>query len=229
MSRTFVLGDIHGAYRALKQCLKKALFDYKNDKLIVLGDVCDGWPETKQCIDELLKIKNLIFVLGNHDAIMLEWMQTGKIEHDWFLHGGEATCKSYGDYIPGFHISFLKKAKLYHLEQNSLFVHAGILPGEKLEAQGPSVFLWDRSLVTRAIDFYNRGIKSPITEFEEVYVGHTPISSPHPIKCCEVWMMDTGAGWTGPLSMMDITTKEFFISDAVPLLYPGMTGRTRIA
>ena len=51
--RTFAIGDIHGAYKALVQCFERSGFDYENDRLIVLGDVCDGYPEVKQCIDEL--------------------------------------------------------------------------------------------------------------------------------------------------------------------------------
>ena len=39
--------------------------------------------------------------------------------------------------------------------------------------------------------------------------------------------MDTAAGWTGVLSMMDIETKEVFISDPVPELYPGVEGRKK--
>jgi serine/threonine protein phosphatase 1 len=39
-------------------------------------------------------------------------------------------------------------------------------------------------------------------------------------------MMDTGAGWSGVLSMMDIDTKRVFISEHVPSLYPGVKGRT---
>ena len=227
MSRTFVLGDIHGAFRALKQCLETADFDYEKDRLIALGDVCDGWPETKACIDELLKIKNLIFILGNHDSHLLNWMETGNIPKDWFVHGGEATVKSYGDYIPGFHIAFLKNAKYYHVEDNRLFVHAGIIPGQKLDTQSPSIFMWDRTLATLVMDFHNRGVNYKLTEFDEIFIGHTPITSPHPIVSCEVWMMDTGAGWGRTLSMMEIDTKEFFISDPVSSLYPGVQGRTK--
>ena len=64
MARTFVIGDIHGACRALRQCLERSSFDYTNDILISLGDVADGWPETKDAIDELLKVKNLVYLLG---------------------------------------------------------------------------------------------------------------------------------------------------------------------
>lgn len=67
--KTYVLGDPHGGFKALKQCLKRCKFNYKKDTLICLGDIVDGWTESKQCVDELLKIKNLILVIGNHDCV----------------------------------------------------------------------------------------------------------------------------------------------------------------
>jgi len=42
MSKTFVIGDIHGGYKALLQCFARSGFDYKKDKLICLGDITDG-------------------------------------------------------------------------------------------------------------------------------------------------------------------------------------------
>lgn len=93
MNKTYVIGDIHGAYKALLQCLERSDFDYENDTLIQLGDVCDGWSETYECVEELLKIKNLIPIRGNHDAILLEWMSKG--QHPWsWLQGGYGTKKS---------------------------------------------------------------------------------------------------------------------------------------
>ena len=65
--KTFVIGDIHGAYKALLQCLERSRFDYHNDRLVVIGDVCDGYPDVVECFDELLKIANLIYIWGNHD------------------------------------------------------------------------------------------------------------------------------------------------------------------
>ena len=50
VGRTFALGDIHGNYKALKQCLERSNFDYDNDTLIFLGDVCDGWTDVYKCI-----------------------------------------------------------------------------------------------------------------------------------------------------------------------------------
>jgi len=37
--------------------------------------------------------------------------------------------------------------------------------------------------------------------------------------------MDTGAGWSGVLTMMDIESKQFYLSDPLPELYPGIKGR----
>ena len=71
--RSFVLGDIHGAYKALMECFEKADFNYKDDVLICLGDVCDGWPEVNKSIDELLKIDNMVYIVGNHDERALKW------------------------------------------------------------------------------------------------------------------------------------------------------------
>ncbi len=72
--RTFVIGDIHGAYKALVQVLERAGFDYENDKLISLGDVTDGWSETAESIEELMKIKNLVYIKGNHDEDKIFYM-----------------------------------------------------------------------------------------------------------------------------------------------------------
>ena len=227
MSRVFVIGDIHGAYRALRQCLERSAFNYENDHLICLGDVADGWPETRASIDELLRIKKLTYILGNHDWWTLQWMLTGKTEELWFSQGGKATIDSYDHPIPTDHIALLSDAPLHYLHGNKLFVHAGIDPLMPLEKQDKGTFLWDRTLATRALSLYPNSAGEQLSIYDEIYIGHTPVPFPNPIKSVGVWLMDTGAGWSGVLSMMDIDTKEMFISDPVPQLYPGVEGRTR--
>ena len=61
MAKRFVIGDIHGGYKALLQCLDRSGFNEKEDLLICLGDVTDGWSETPECVDKLLSITNLIY------------------------------------------------------------------------------------------------------------------------------------------------------------------------
>jgi len=226
--KTFVIGDIHGAYKALIQCFERAQFDYNHDRLICLGDVCDGWPEINKSFDELLKISNLIYTIGNHDAWALDWTETGEKPYIWLSQGGKATLNCYTDGMSDKHVQILKNALNYYVEDNILFVHGGIYTDLPLEEQDQNVFIWDRSLVDQALYFKSREIERPLSQFSEIFLGHTPTlnyDSEKPIKACEVWMMDTGAGWYGKLSMMNIDTKELFQSDPVPELYPDHPGR----
>src|SRR6202008_3351966 len=94
--RLLVLGDVHGAHRALVQVLERAGFDREQDGLVFLGDVADGWFETGLCIDELLAIPNLVHLLGNHDDWFLRWLQGGAADVLWLTQGGWATLESYG-------------------------------------------------------------------------------------------------------------------------------------
>lgn len=223
--RTFVLGDVHGAYRALKQVLERSAFDYDADHLICLGDVVDGWPQTKEAVDELLKIRNLTYLTGNHDVWALQWMETKEAAEIWLDQGGRATCDSYRDGVPASHLNLFENASDYLIIDNRLFVHAGILPGRKAEECPPEILFWDRTMVRLAMDLQRKETPRQITPYDEVFVGHTPISSLHPRKYCEVWMIDTGAAWSGVLSIMNIGTKEYFTSDVVKELYPGVKGR----
>lgn len=94
MTKVFAIGDIHGAHLPLKQCLERCGFDYENDQLIVLGDICDGWPYVYECVEELRKIKNVIFVVGNHDMWFITWLKTMHHPDKWG-QGGKGTAISY--------------------------------------------------------------------------------------------------------------------------------------
>lgn len=227
MPQTFVLGDIHGAHRALRQCIERSGFNSRSDHLVALGDVADGWPQTRECIDELMTIKNLTYLLGNHDFWALEWMETGYVEPVWYDQGGKATIASYAGDVPGSHIRFLREAKPYFLQDNKLFVHAGFDRLLPIEHQSLQTLIWDRSLARIALDFHQSDVHGKLTDYDEVYLGHTPTAVGKPVHSCELWLMDSGAGWAGPLSMMNIDTKEVFLSDPVPQLYRGIRGRSR--
>jgi serine/threonine protein phosphatase 1 len=226
--RTFVLGDLHGAYRAMMQCFDRAKFDYENDRLIFLGDVYDGWSEAGLCIDELLKVKNLIYLLGNHDDWTLQWALTGEKPKTWLSQGGQHTIDCYNGKILKRHVDYLLNARLYYLENNILFLHAGFLPDMELEKQDKEILLWDRSFIESVMGYsrFNRNAK--FTKYDEIYFGHTPTikyGKSYPFNCGEIWLMDTGAGWNGFLSIMNIETKEYFCSDNVTELYPDERGR----
>jgi len=63
--------------------------------------------------------------------------------------------------------------------------------------------------------------------YKEIYLGHTTTQefrSMLPLHFCNVWALDTGAGWSGKLTIMDVDTKQYWQSDLTPVLY-GLKGR----
>lgn len=221
-----VIGDIHGANKALLQCLERSGFDYDNDTLICLGDVVDGWPETPQAIETLLKIKNLIYVIGNHDAWADRWLRLGARELNWVMQGGQATIDAYlenGDLLVKHRDFFSDKLYKYIDEDNNLFVHGGIIKDLAFDSHTVGDLMWDRSLADRALQ---RGFKRD-DRFNHIYIGHTSIwsLSHEPITAGNVTMLDTGGGYEGRLSIINIDTGEFWQSDKVSELYPESRGR----
>jgi len=213
--RLLVIGDIHGRADALKQVLKRANVT-KKDKLIVLGDVCDGGKQTKECIDILLKL-NTELVAGNHDEWARQWMKKGldfPEKNLWWHQGGIWTSYSYDHQIknvPKKHIAYLDSAKDYIIIDNIVFVHGGFDPDRPIERQSRKFLTWDREIIDHAI-------KGPIPKYKHVFIGHTTTQiivsdCTQPLTFNNLTMLDTGAGWTGRLTIMDAHTKEFWSSD----------------
>jgi serine/threonine protein phosphatase 1 len=221
--RRWVIGDIHGAHKALIQCLERSAFDVQNDLLICLGDLCDRWPEVSKVFDTLLTIPNLVLLLGNHDEWTLDWFLSGKSPDIWLTQGGDKTRGSYPQGVSQKHIDLLKNALLYYEMENKLFVHAGFNPQIDIKKQDRYTLLWDRSFIKTALYFNRHGENHTLSSYDEVYLGHTPtlnFGQDQPMQIGEVHLLDTGAGWKGGvLTIMDIDTKEYFQSDPVDQLY----------
>lgn len=244
MNRKLVIGDIHGGLKALHQVLDKAKVTSK-DTLIFLGDFVDGWSESPAVLDFLIQLEqqqNCIFIKGNHDDLVLKWLTTNKEGFDekmWFQHGGEATSLSYERVDKATkekHITFLKSLKNYYLDdENRLFIHAGFtnVRGVDFEFFKP-LFYWDRTLWEMALALDPNLSKDHISYpnrlklYHEIYIGHTPVTKINetiPVNKACIWNVDTGAAFKGKLTIMDIETKEFWQSDALPDLYPDEKGR----
>ncbi|MCW3092210.1 MAG: serine/threonine protein phosphatase 1 [Ferruginibacter sp.] len=97
-----------------------------------------------------------------------------------------------------------------------------------------SNFTWDRTLWEMALTMDKRIKKDSLLFpkrlqiFNEIYIGHTPTlyyNVDIPMQGCNVWNIDTGAGFTGKLTVMDINNKQYWQSDFVKNFYPHETGR----
>lgn len=239
--RTLVIGDIHSGLRALEDLLTRAKVTPK-DTLIFLGDYIDAWSDAVATIDFLLELRttqNCIFLRGNHDELCYEWLMEGRDNPTWFMHGGRATAESYAkasDRTKQTHISFYEGLENYHLnEENKLFLHAGFTHLKGIEHEYfTKSFYWDRTLWELALSLNPNLSKDHerypqrLVHYEEIYIGHTPVTrmgKTTPQKAANVWNIDTGAAFKGPLTALDIHTKEFWQSDPVHTYYPGEKGR----
>ena len=249
MKRTIICGDIHGSYKALLQCLERSNFDYENDTLIQLGDIVDGWNEVYECVEELLKIKNLISIKGNHDDWFNEFLKYGIHPNSW-LQGGHGTLESYCNAlgkkytlnkgyitnmldsdVPLTHKEFFnKQLKYYKDEDNNLFIHGGF-HRELLLKNHPNheEFWWNRDLWYKALSFKEINGKFKILEsVKEIFIGHTTTilwKTDKPMNAYNIWNLDTGAGFKGKLTFMDLDTKVYWQSDEVSELYKDQKGR----
>ena len=160
MSKTFVIGDIHGGLKALKQILIRAEVSTK-DRLIFLGDYVDGWSETPELLDFLIDLEqthNCIFIQGNHEEMVLRWLQHTEDDESWRFHGGQITVESYQNInteIKKRHIEFLSKLRHYYIdEQNRLYVHAGFTSQKGVAFEYfKGMFWWDRTLWETAMSY----------------------------------------------------------------------------
>lgn len=242
MKRTLIIGDIHGGLRALKQVFERANVT-NADRLIFLGDYVDGWSESPQVLDflmELQKTYDCLFIRGNHDDLLLEWLR-GKDNELWYQHGGESTILAYSVLSPEIkarHITFLEHLKnYYHDDQNRIFIHAGFtnMHGVTLEYY-PRLLFWDRSLwemavgLDKSIEVSDVRYPKRLSLYKEIYIGHTPVTKigeTMPVNMANVWNVDTGAAFKGKLTLMDIDTKVFWQSDPLSELYPDELGRNQ--
>jgi serine/threonine protein phosphatase 1 len=268
--RRVVLGDKHGAYKAMLQVFERSGFNPDTDLLIDLGDVADGWSQTYECVELLLSCKNLISIKGNHDDWWLEYLHTGSHPAN-FKQGAAATLESYRKKcepveidgriystvphtIPQSHLDFFKNQLPYYIdEKNNVFVHGGFNRHFPIKEQPvPDIYWWDRDLLMQALSagtvanpYYSK-LRYKDKDINRIFIGHTStinwkekeditksgiiVAQSGPFKTTPMFAdtivnVDTGAGFKGKLTIMDIDTLEYWQSDMCNELYANEKGR----
>lgn len=259
MNKTYVIGDIHGGLKGLKQAMERSPIKL-GDKIIFLGDYVDGWSESAEVIQYLLELKekyDCIFLRGNHDEWCNEWMKIGIRHMIWINQGGKSTLESYvrtGHIASDEHKKFFRNLHNYYIDdQNRGFVHGGFVSRKGLgHDPHQSDYYWDRDMWQLAMLVEGKedqvGMKAKrFLKHKEVFIGHTSTLNwnckPHykefhhpqqhnlngpitiPMNRCNVWNLDTGGGFKGKITIMDIDSKEFWQSDFMHELYPNEYGR----
>ncbi len=219
-TRVCVVGDVHGRadllHKLHEQILEDAMAFAGGRKVVVyLGDYVDRGLQSREVIDLLLDAPlagfDAVYLKGNHEQFLLEFLADASIGPTWMFNGGDATLYSYkvgrtgmwsGDEalsrlqadfranLPERHLAFFRSLDLSHVEGDYLFVHAGVRPDVPLEQQKESDLLWIREEFLNAQADYGR----------VVVHGHTIAPGPE-VKANRIGI-DTGAFATGRLTCL---------------------------
>jgi serine/threonine protein phosphatase 1 len=202
--RTLAIGDIHGCDVALDSLLR-ALSIAPDDIVIVLGDAVDRGPGSKPVVERLLQLAKecrLIFVMGNHEEMLLDALSQEAVFEAWLRYGGAATLESYGgdaSDIPPEHINFFRSSVNFFESERDLFIHANLEPGVALDRQPGEWLRWT----------HLTGFELPHPSGKRVICGHTPQKSGNPLVSPGWTCIDTFACGGGWLTGVDVATNEF--------------------
>jgi serine/threonine protein phosphatase 1 len=89
--RLIAIGDIHGCAAALKTLIE-AIDPKPEDTIVVLGDVIDWGPDSRDCVEQLIDLSNrcdFILVRGNHEEMLFAALESGSELRYWLNFGQE--------------------------------------------------------------------------------------------------------------------------------------------
>lgn len=216
----YAIGDVHGCRAELDLLERRIIEDaaaIEGEKWIVmLGDYVDRGPRSAEVLDYVCASPTPAFrricLVGNHEAMMLDFIRNPQPHSDWLRFGGIETLQSYGvdltrfrtasaavrlqtllSHIPSEHIEMLETLPASLTLPGVIFVHAGIRPGIPIAAQSDEDMMWIRE------PFLSHADPLPL----RVVHGHTPIKIPEvlPYRIG----IDTGAYATGILTALRLT------------------------
>ena len=147
----YIISDIHGCYEEYRELLEKISFS-EEDTLYVLGDAMDRGPEPIKVIRDLMMRPNVVYIIGNHDLVLLKVMKKLTVEvtednyqnhlsrDDLMLYslwtqedGGEITARQFAALSRDEQqeiLEYLENALVYEVledkEKTIILVHAGL-------------------------------------------------------------------------------------------------------
>ena len=87
--RYYAASDVHGFYNLLEPALCDAGFEKNNAEhlLVCCGDYFDRGTENFNVLKFFESIENKVLLRGNHEDMLLEIFETGKIKPHNYLNG----------------------------------------------------------------------------------------------------------------------------------------------
>ena len=179
-TRLYAIGDIHGRLDLLTTLWRLVQEDAERRQaprnvVVYLGDYIDRGDQSRAVIEQLLRRPlpgfETVHLKGNHEDIMMRFLDDVSVGPNWLTYGGMETLQSYGidppgpydgtaeleraqralaALLPSDHLAFLRGLASSHQEGDYFFVHAGVRPGVPLDRQSDADMLWIRDEFLRS-------------------------------------------------------------------------------
>jgi serine/threonine protein phosphatase 1 len=206
--RVIAIGDVHGCATALRTLLD-AIRPLTGDTIVTLGDCVDRGPDSRDVIRQVLALRDVcqvVSLLGNHEEMMLNYLDGRPQPDDWLVCGGAATLASYGEGqstadVPPEHVCFIRGWGDYFETDTHFFCHGKYEPHQPLDQQRWRLLRWDS---------LRDGVPGPHYSGKTAVVGHTPQRGGEVFDCGYLCCIDTycyGGGW---LTALDATTGQLW-------------------
>ena len=120
-TRIYVVGDVHGRADLLDQLLRHIDLDLTRRPIhqaiqVFLGDYIDRGPASREVLDRLIernRTHEMVFLRGNHETFLLEFLENPAVLEEWRRFGGLETLLSYG-LKPVFNPTPVEQTELAH-------------------------------------------------------------------------------------------------------------------
>ncbi|KAA5606875.1 serine/threonine protein phosphatase [Roseospira marina] len=226
--RVYAVGDIHGRADLLDRLNARIREDItahadRTPLVVYLGDYVDRGQDSRAVLETLsgdpVPGVETRFLRGNHEDVMLAFMNDPVAAHAWLEFGGRQTLSAYGVPVPGAtseailedmatgmraalpdrHAAFLRSLPLHTECGDYLFVHAGVRPGVPMSQQKPADLMYIRE------PFLSH--RKPLSHM----IVHGHHVTEHPVVRANRIGIDTGAFATGCLTclVLDGTERAF--------------------
>lgn len=241
----YAVGDVHGRADLLVELVDRIMHDALGAggsretpaEIVFIGDLIDRGPDTRSVIEFLMTMNDwpeveTIFVAGNHELMLLDFLDDPVAGRRWLRCGGAETLASYGvgglddfgstdglhriagalRHAMGPHLGFLGRLVPWHLNGSLLFAHAGADPRLPPEAQTAEALAWG------VPEFFRRHRRDGLwvvhghSIVERPAIGHGRIA------------IDTGAWLTGRLTALKADGAELRFVDVTGPAGPQFTG-----
>ena len=235
------MSDIHGCIHAFEKMLEK-LDLQPEDTLYIIGDMIDRGPNSRAVIDLVRSASNMVPLMGNHEWMMLQYLDKGPYKRSWNRNGNHELRKWLDESKVSRGVLTEEAQEIvdwiralpYWIELDDyLLIHAGWNQrtlagrlylydslGDMLEDQDKMDLVWARE---EFFPYYCGGTIEFFAERKKTVIfGHTPtVLVPDFGLAPRIWHdpsgdkinIDCGAFYGGRLACLDLDTMEEYYTE----------------